>query len=282
MKTVDVLNKNNINASEYLRGPAGGDVFIMRVRPAGDEGMIRVWEGTPDIEVIPEKKMRQAVVQVQEDKREITKRIRWQTSVNIKNARDSRTHAIHRFPIQVPDKTSFSCSNFKLEKTVPVYYGHENVYSVDVTAKVPSSFTNFLVGMDETYHFISELPQKAESVEHAHEILRPRNIRKDSIRVGEWFFVPVSKRMNRTLMNRVVEVDMGRTPVNRVINQSYFEYFSDHYGMQVMNYDNKRYAIGFIMDNRRGRHKPVFLPTWHQVVRNRERHQPRERARYYD
>ncbi len=32
----------------------------------------------------------------------------------------------------------------------------------------------------------------------------------------------------------------------------------------------RKYVRGYIVDERMGHHKSVFLPTWHKAVRNRE------------
>lgn len=47
----------------------------------------------------------------------------------------------------------------------------------------------FLIGVDESHYFISQLPEVVKTVKEAHTVLRPKNVPVNSLRQGEWFFV---------------------------------------------------------------------------------------------
>ncbi|MFX0033072.1 MAG: hypothetical protein ACFE9P_10435, partial [Candidatus Hermodarchaeota archaeon] len=75
-------------------------------------------------------------------------------------------------------------------------------YDKEVTRRTSSLTRKYLVGMDETHLFISELPQEGaiNKVKEAHKVLKPEYIimsEKDNQRIrrqGEWFFVPVTEK----------------------------------------------------------------------------------------
>lgn len=60
----------------------------------------------------------------------------------------------------------------------------------------------FLIGVDESHYFISQLPKVVKTVKEAHTLLRPKNVPINSLRQGEWFFVEfkdlgsISKKKN--------------------------------------------------------------------------------------
>lgn len=58
---------------------------------------------------------------------------------------------------------------------------------------------------------------------------------------------------------------------------------SSHIGLWV-RHGSHRYALGLIMDTRVGRHEPLVLAGWHEIVRNREvvSVTAQSRQRYWD
>src|SRR6185369_8967487 len=120
------------------------------------------------------------------------------------------------------------------------------------------------VGRDEQYAFIAMLPEKATSVKHAHEILRPKGLPANSQRQGEWFFAPVGKILAEKL-DRIAKTDPDR------VMESPLERGSTHIAKQFLNYQHEKYVVGYVNDSRVTRHKGIFLSGWHRVVRNRER-----------
>lgn len=135
-------------------------------------------------------------------------------------------------------------------------------YKVNVSL-CPTEFS-FLVGIDESAHFISQLPEKATSVEHAHRILRPKEVPKNSLRQGEWFFVPV-KNQN----------ELTKKSILREHNCYALEDYSTHYlkGTRYVNTINPfiLYVKGTIFDNRKNNHKPLDLSDKiYRVYRNNE------------
>jgi hypothetical protein len=63
-----------------------------------------------------------------------------------------------------------------------------------VERRTTPALRRFLVGMDEAHLFVAQLTTKAETVEQAHEGLRPAVLRErpEKFRQGEWFFVPIT------------------------------------------------------------------------------------------
>ncbi len=127
---------------------------------------------------------------------------------------------------------------------------------------------SFLVGMDETSNFVCRLPEAVDTVEKAHEVLRPTGLLPHTVRQGEWFFVPVE--------NEVVSIgDMNYMP-NRTLQGTTHsaEHTVEGY---LRDKDGKitRHVLlakGLISDSRKGRHAPVDLgDKWHEVIRNTER-----------
>jgi len=135
-----------------------------------------------------------------------------------------------------------------------------------VCQHAPETTTAFLVGIDESSHFISQLPELATSVEEAHEILKPEGLGDNYLRQGEWFFVPVTDPL-------VVEDldDRLRRSLDRRRSAAFgeMERDSSHQGIAVPAYGG-RYAIGPIIDTRKGHHKLLMLDGWHKVMRNTE------------
>ncbi len=70
-----------------------------------------------------------------------------------------------------------------------------------IERRTTPALRRFLVGMDESHLFVAQLTMKAETVEQAHEGLRPAVLRerREKFRQGEWFFVPITPEEHELL-----------------------------------------------------------------------------------
>lgn len=275
---VEILQDNNINAREYKKGPLGNRQFAISILNETSEGTVMYWQGGANVEVLPDKKYRQAVLSVQEDAHPITKTLNvpWMSTALNTPERINRW-ARENFNVVVPRKTRFRIVPHLEE--IDSSAGRHLEGTIDITAYVPGFHQDLLVGFDEKYHFISELPRKADSVETAHRILRPTDVPAETKRMGEWFFVPMSPVFAKVLDNYAMDATH--------VESRRLEPGSSHSGRQVMRYRNNLYAVGYVFDSRSTHHTPLYLEDWHKVVRNRETvTTPRRRTqplrRYWD
>lgn len=262
MKTADIrarsekvltrLAKSKLTVGDpYRRAPFATEIATLNLSNANQ---VRFWNGHAEVDVFGDRKHRQAVVVVAEEEREITRRVGiWNRSGD----KPSGWQLRQSFPISIPNAHLVHWEDLNVQDD-PRWGRHY----YDVTMEAPAATNHFLVGYDESSQFIAALPEAAESVEHAHEILRPEGVPADALRQGEWFFVPATKDESKRCWEKVTRrpdaMDMRR-----------FERFSTHRGTTVL-LDKQRFAIGVVHDTRRSRHHPLMLPDWHKVVRNRE------------
>lgn len=210
------LRRYGIKANEYKNPPAGREVFaitILNRRNHGHKsGVVTLNHGQAKVEVFGSRRLRQAAVTVKEDKRSITRLVR-HIIIGTKPERATVEAQLRsNFPIGMPVDTVWSIRDVVIER------GKQLSISPDqwrwkcrglVTASVENKSTNhFLIGMDETHHFISPLPEQATSVKMAHRLLRGK-VKKGTTRQGEWFFIPVSRK--RTVeLNRIATTKSGQ------------------------------------------------------------------------
>lgn len=286
-RIVKELQKPIPEAIAYSRGPIRDEIMTMSVN---NGELLRLWAGTAEFEVFSDKSHGQAVLQVNEEARIISEIL----NVN----RGNRTQHDKRLTgLQIPnDKISrnillevtseiqnwinppgYSVTSSDLQKhfdtsdwKIPSGVYFEGSVVLELIHEVPETDATFLVGMDETAHFIAQLPEKVESVDEAHDVLKPAlaKNRDDIKRQGEWFFVPVT---NPSIL-RELEKRESRLALRRLENSS------SHSATTVF-YQNRQYALGLVVDRRKGHHKTLLLPTWHRVIRNLEVNQPRTRSR---
>jgi hypothetical protein len=129
---------------------------------------------------------------------------------------------------------------------------------------------DFLVGMDETSNFVCRLPVLVESVDRAHEILRPMGVMPHTIRQGEWFFVPAVKCACGAELGVGNHKGGQRTRLGG----------TTHVAALAVNHMDRMYAMGRIEDDRSGRHAPVDLgEKWHEAFHNTEKQLDREPQR---
>lgn len=148
---------------------------------------------------------------------------------------------------------------------------YREVEGATVTHKAPERNLHLLCGIDEVAPFICALPEKADSVEHAHEILRPKNVPEGSLRQGEFFFLPVEDdKLINTLNSRLTKKNSYGVLLVSQKTARPLEVGSTHTGLITDTIDKKLYVAGMVFDTRSTRHAPLMLPNWHEVVRNTE------------
>lgn len=269
------LRRYGIEAAEYKNPPAGREVFAItilnRQRHGHNKGVVTLNHGQARVQVFGSRKQRQASVTVKESERKITRLVKERT-INEKSP--SEDDVVKRlkgnFPIGMPADTVWTVEDVVIQrgKRVSATFPNESPIryvwncSGKVTASVENKSTNhFLIGMDETHHFISPLPKQATSVAMAHRILRGK-VKAGTTRQGEWFFVPVSRKRSCEL-NKVATEKSGRLRPLRLGD-------STHTAKTAITIGNNTYVRGFITDNRSGHHRSIFLTNWREVRHNKE------------
>jgi len=284
-KLESILNSAGMVAQRYARPPVGKSIYTMSTGQKSDK--FRFWLGDAEVTVAVDKNHRQAVLTVHEEERWIED-IVWGPSSMPKRrilnqatfVPDSDRSLVYKFfTISAEDfshppvtattiQAAFEWEGYRVPMNNSfgrrTYRIGDSAYQVCQHA--PETTTAFLVGIDESSHFISQLPELATSVEEAHEILKPEGLGDNYLRQGEWFFVPVTDPL-------VVEDldDRLRRSLDRRRSAAFgeMERDSSHQGIAVPAYGG-RYAIGPIIDTRKGHHKLLMLDGWHKVMRNTE------------
>jgi hypothetical protein len=161
-------------------------------------------------------------------------------------------------------------------------------FDVDYTLRVPETDFCMLTGIDEVAHFVCALPEKAKTVDEAHDILRPEGVPVGSPRQGEFFFVPIS---DEEVMHLIGEASLNETYVNmRTKGRNQLERSSSHAASVLCEIGDRKFARGTISDSRKSRHENLQLTQWHEVIRNTEivpdfekmREAQRRVTRYWD
>ena len=142
------------------------------------------------------------------------------------------------------------------------------LYDKEVTRKTSSLTRKYLMGMDETHLFISELPQEGaiNKVNEAHKVLKPEYIimsekdNKNIRRQGEWFFVPVTKKEQK-LIDTNINFIKKKIPIGQIIRGN------AHIADKMLNIEKNTYVTGKI---RHVEHKTLNLHTWFRVFKNTE------------
>lgn len=308
-EVADVVETSGATASGYARSPVSGANFIANIH----RQELKFWVGKDaEAEVLPDKSHTQAVLNVVEPEREMTNHRLgtiyldptsktakdWDMDKLLKTAtKDARRSNSIVSPVAgAKGSVEMLTDASQLEKNVleafgvkkksdvlsEVYGRHVSFEVLDKMA-VPESSMSLLVGIDEIAHFICALPKSANSVDDAHELLRPRNVKKGTPRQGEFFFKPVTDRILARLEKAFLE---GRgLKWNEPLEMRGWVP-STHRGDLVLRSNGKSYVKGAIRDGREGRHEPLMLDTWHEVVRNREIEMPQQqtqsRTQYWD
>jgi hypothetical protein len=277
MNLIEKLKKYNIRAKAYSKPPAGKDVFVISIKPDHPEGTILINQGNAKIQVRGDAAQRQAAITVREQGRVVTRKVTKGHYSRIEpGPQEQKRILINAFPTVMPSGTKWTVKDIKMNKVVqpPSSVATDSTNQPQtwritgiVTARViRRTVMHFLVGMDETHHFVSPLSKHARSVLHAHGMLRPlaakRKMGKGAKRQGEWFFVKLTKE-------ELAEVEKIAENQSRIQDRQLGK--TTHRAKSAVR--GKKgiiYAIGLIADTRRGRHEHLWLSTWHKVVRNKE------------
>lgn len=271
---VEQLQEAGIKVRPYKRPPVDKGIFAISItEDTTNRGTILLNQGRAKIKVATDKSREQAVLTVDEPRRIIKRHIKINAGrhFNAPSLSACRHAFVHAFPVIMPRGTKWDISNFKFtkfknaaEQLGGTIYAPYWEAEADVTARVgKATAMHFLVGMDETHNFISPLPRRANSVKEAHEMLRPKEIKAKTLRQGEWFFKPCGE-----ITKKRIEKAISEDP--RILGNRVLELHSAHSARSAVQLNKKTYARGYIIDRRPGRHKPLFLPDWHEVVRNKE------------
>lgn len=274
----------------YSRPPLHKNVMMMSVE---NGRCLKIWAGTAKITAYPDKDNHQAVLNVSEEGRTISEIIQiagWQsdrsatdlTSISVPGAKLSKHTLLNLDPSNWDHLQraagliqAYRCTDHELQKAFEfdgwspprgLYHQHDKI--VEILHTTEATETSFLVGIDESSYFVSELPQQVTSVEEAHEVLRPEIAHKEgTVRQGEWFFVPVEDDLLIPKLEKMLSPAIRRNRAWRIL-----ELNSTHHVPCLVSLEEKRYTTGPVVDTRRGggRHHPLILPGWHEVVRNNE------------
>jgi hypothetical protein len=274
---VKSLNRLGIASDSYRRPPIGKDVFTISIQPRPKEnkaGIVTVNQGKARVEVFGSKAKKQAVVLVREEGRRVTRSVRTTLPYSRHSAKPEREElqsALRsKFNVIMPSEAVWSFADIKIERKKGGGDFRPWIVTGKVTARVNKrTYNNLLIGMDETHHFIAPLPKKAISVREAHRLLRP-DVKKSSIRTGEWFFEPCDTK-TCAMVDKAAQEKLPRT-IKRSRGHGYRLGNTTHYAAVLVTAGTKKqqFARGDIIDGRDGHHALVFLPKWHRVVRNKE------------
>ena len=135
-----------------------------------------------------------------------------------------------------------------------------------VTHRTPGFLRKYLLGMDETHLFITELPQEGaiNKVKEAHKILKPEYViksEKDTKRIkrqGEWFFIPVTPKEQMLIEDNQNFIEKKKPIEDRA---------NPHIAEQLLNIKDEIYVKGKI---KHVEHRTLKLNGWFRVLRNTE------------
>lgn len=168
----------------------------------------------------------------------------------------------------------------EVRKCSTSYSGKVNA-EIEIEVKIPARENCLLVGFDEKSTFICQLPKTVSSVKEAYEVLRPKGISDNAIRIGEWFFDPVDDdKAKEILKHGTPEYDNEWFPLKNTYDKSCFQnpdfdpdsdYWSsdNHRADYIITYKNDVYVFGKVYDTT-NRHEDVILTRLHRVVKNME------------
>lgn len=286
-KLADRLNKADLKCLPYAKSPVPGAQFILNLNASNQ---LRVWStDIPEVIIRTDKRKKQAVITAIEPKRTLHRSSSGYFNMPRRMDKSSHLSEIEieelKVCLQKQDPFNLPGVNYKVtnrtisdesKKKVNEFLNRNlfdpkrdyakncgDYFNYEATAIVSKSVVNFLVGFDENSKFICALKKQPKSVVDAHEMLRPKDVPKGSIRQGEFFFVPATKKEVKKIVK------------SRVFESRPLELNSSHIAsttvMTGKNSHKVKYAIGVVNDERGAkRHKPLILSSWHRVVRNNE------------
>lgn len=143
--------------------------------------------------------------------------------------------------------------------------GSVDHWEAEVTAHVPASDSYFMIGFDEKHMFVCMLPRRAKTLKEAKVMLMPKEIRrkKNVVRQGEFFFVPVNPKELKAINAIVVSQDNGDGEYAFKADIG----GTDHTATElVTDHSMNEFANGLVYNDRHRTH----LNGWHKVYRNTE------------
>ena len=242
-----------LDARPYVKPPLATEIFTVNI----ETRQIRPWAGRANVTVSGDAKRRQAVVNVAERDREITRDLHV-PRVDVSSddlAEAQRSDIIRRFPVFVPNGQLVEYS---------VLSRRSSWCRIRATLRAPKTSFSLLMGFDEVRQFIAALPGRALTVEEAHRLLRP-NVSRRARRQGEWFFDPATADERARI---VAAQHRGAMAIVQALERG-----SSHRA-SVLRVGNDLFAIGTVIDGRVKHHKPLVLDDWHRVIRNAELEAP--------
>jgi hypothetical protein len=292
-KTKDLsatLDAAGIPNQPYARDTVGGG-FIVAIDERNNNLRFYVGEGA-NVTVVSDRKLGQAVLQVTEKARQVTRSVsvkRPTSTSNILSVDEDehrcQNYLLNNFPIVFPQGRvrRWTYANLRITTAQPngligndtatgrLFHPQQTVHG-DVTAHVRASSQTLLVGFDEGEHlFVSLLKQHAKDVADAHRILRPKGVTDAAVRQGEWFFQPVTQRVLKELDQHIYNQPGALQYETRLGG------WAGSHQATTLRHKRKTYAIGWVLDihypNRGMRtrhHMPLLLQDWHEVIRNNE------------
>jgi hypothetical protein len=298
-------NKNKLTADQQLdilskdlaRVGLGLDIVGRRVLktvnvslslpPNRSTGTIRIHHGKDadfDITMVGgSKEHRQAVIKISERKRVIKQKL---DSTRYDLRKEKIDYWIGQSRVSLPPSAEYSLEYLEREEntsanTWNAWNDKTWLHSVELTATVPSSRVYLLVGFDEEDTFISMLPRAADSVEAAHDLLMPNEVKKaikqgrDVMRSGEFFLVEITEHEDAEITSALSQaIDHKRQSKVRTNVRSHLFNFTDKTGLSSTDHvpllsvhaDDKTFVTGGIGNKR---HKLIF-DGWYRMVRNTE------------
>ncbi len=269
----------------HVQAPNQRKNFQIEIKEGRRSNSMIITPGKCDLKVFPDPKNSQAILWADEEgrteTRDVTAYVRHTLGGKL---RDERLEEIvkewkrgRHFGMRLPEGTKYKVlegPNYKVGGRA----------EGKVQAVVPKSELTLLVGKDETAHFVSALPERVKTVREAHEILRPADVPKGSLRQGEWFFVPVTDEERKRIEDRIERNPLEIEPlwldgIRYNPDSRWSHSNTTHAAHSALLFGGPRrgtvFATGYVLDDRRQRgqkirHEPLWLHDWHRVVHNAE------------
>lgn len=242
---------------------------------------LNIWPGSADsIEWSVSKRHRQAVLTVVENRRKIRLNRTKTGSPSVWNDMSS-SDIIHMYWRGIRPALPVPPVHAEVIRVKSTGNGIIAYREAELEFTIARTTSTFLVGQDEAGYFISLLPRKADDVDHAHRILRPKGLSDKAIRVGEWFLDPIS---DPKLAKRLVNISVRRGLRHDVyFPQAHRGYpisakareDTNHRATTYAAIGGRSYVAGIVFDTRANcPHEPIMLSGWHRVVKNTEKAAP--------
>ena len=311
MDVAKKLESVGIAVEKYKRGPLGKNPFSMSVK--GDA--IYLWEGNTNVTVRTDKRKKQCLLTVVEESRTVEENFKQYLSLKDQDIKLGTTYGANDmnkalklalYDTFIPSRSAcrvfVPSSRFSKKFTGAsiVYKYGENQLQTNwkLRQKSRKSTLTFLVGFDESTSakpFICLLKDNPDTFQGAYNSLLPVGVKlhPKHKRQGEWFLNPVHDKLNIELMTHSVlnHKELCKMRLNGARQTGSWNgcswngwskvNLSSHEGV-CMRYEGKLYAIGEVKDVRKGRHEPVYLDRFHEVIRNNEAVQPEQNVRMWD